>query len=635
MAHWPPNIRGGRNVCGRRCKPPPLPEKAGNKAPTAEELGISEEAIVAEVRRREGLPPLPEIPLAEWPLHLKRTTMLDVEGVRALPTLHPETRIFLEAGLKYLGAAPYSGMRTSRTVKPTHLSEAALAQCVAHGKFEKVAMKEPLAQGVHGVNVFTRPEVKRRLRIITEPHLNATVEKASLPQLQYPSRLQRRQQLAGCTYVLQIDFDAYYDSIPLAEASRNLFVFRKGRQFYRLCTVPTGGRWSVAAAQGVTWTLTDFATTATIITMIDNIAVGAKRGEEKEFLRTVRELLSRVQKAHLTTTPPVEELLRATDNDLLSLALRPNVFLGEHYGEYSAMAASRLVSNSTKTVVKLELALRIPEGRHTCRTFVSLVSLTLFAMHTVASAPAEAFDLLRSYRGVCTWVWKNGGNWDAPIPYVAPAATQALKKIGQSLIANTPVPPLPTKPCTYSEKEYTDVIWVDASVCGWSALHSHRGGPNKVLQQRWVHQLQGTGDIIGRQEDGDAFTARHSAHAEPTGALRCLQHLEATGALGRKVAMVTDHEAIVHAQRKENGFGGIGRGRALNELFRWINEKGLEVTFFYIPGPLNPADHTSRNFAPGSDYGVNSLGYTDIAVPLLKETYCPLCERAARPTWMK
>lgn len=63
---------------------------------------------------------------------------------------------------------------------------------------------------------------------------------------------------------------------------------------------------------------------------------------------------------------------------------------------------------------------------------------------------------------------------------------------------------------------------------------------------------------------------------------------------------MTDHEAIVRAQRKLNGYGGIGRGYALNKLYEYVYDmwfnNNIEVTFFYIAGKLNPADSLSRNF---------------------------------------
>lgn len=73
--------------------------------------------------------------------------------------------------------------------------------------------------------------------------------------------------------------------------------------------------------------------------------------------------------------------------------------------------------------------------------------------------------------------------------------------------------------------------------------------------------------------------------------------------------VVTDHEAIVRAQQKLNGYGGIGRGYSLNRLYEYVHElrhsRNIDITFSYIAGPTNPADSLSRNF--GADVGDSNI----------------------------
>ncbi|CAD2222028.1 hypothetical protein AGDE_16579 [Angomonas deanei] len=124
------------------------------------------------------------------------------------------------------------------------------------GKFEVLSDAEfdRLPRGYHGINVFFVPEMKGRRRLITEPLLNGVIAKESMPKLEYPSRLERRQALKPCRYMYQLDFGAFYDTIPLDNTDvQNKFIFQgKGCQWYRLKTLPTGARWSVALAQAVT-----------------------------------------------------------------------------------------------------------------------------------------------------------------------------------------------------------------------------------------------------------------------------------------------------------------------------------------------------------------------------------------------
>jgi len=85
--------------------------------------------------------------------------------------------------------------------------------------------------------------------------------------------------LRHAKYMLQIDFEAYYDTIRLPEDVRNNFVFRKGSQFFRLCTLPTGARWSVAVGQVITWMIVDIDTPVIVSTMIDNIPLARVYGQ--------------------------------------------------------------------------------------------------------------------------------------------------------------------------------------------------------------------------------------------------------------------------------------------------------------------------------------------------------------------
>eukprot|EP00796_Vickermania_ingenoplastis_P007131 gene7131-biopygen4646 len=231
--------------------------------------------------------------------------------------------------------ARFEGMRTSRTIKSTQLRQDEIDEAVRMGKFEECPLRHQeggkLPYGWHGVNVFTVPELKGRRRLITEPLVNACINRKTLPALSYPTRLGRRQALRHAHYMLQIDFEAFYDAIPLPEDIRNNFVFRKSKRYYRLRTLPTGGCWSVAVGQAVTWTIVDIDTPCTIYTMIDNILIAGQDGQEREFVDAVRSIVNRIKSANLLTSPDRDTLARATDEEILRLGTEPNTFLGEEY----------------------------------------------------------------------------------------------------------------------------------------------------------------------------------------------------------------------------------------------------------------------------------------------------------------
>lgn len=109
----------------------------------------------------------------------------------------------------------------------------------------------------------------------------------------------------------------------MPEALWRSFVFKKGSKYYG----PAGARWSVAVGQSITWMITDIEDATTILTMIDNIAVGAPLGEERAFIKTVRTLVQRIKTTNLQTTPSVATIEGMTDSEILDLARQEQTFL--------------------------------------------------------------------------------------------------------------------------------------------------------------------------------------------------------------------------------------------------------------------------------------------------------------------
>jgi len=188
---------------------------------------------------------------------------------------------------------------------------------------------------------------------------------------------------------------------------------------------------------------------------------------------------------------------------------------------------------------------------------------------------------------------------------------------------------------TYEESYYDYVVVTDASYAGWGAYaRRNSDGDTNGYQQRWERD-----EVFYRPEydpamtrDRGYFDAHHSAHAEPRAAHLALKQLRRDGMPdGSRVALVTDHFAIAHAQRRSNGFGGIGRGYTLNKLFEYVYDLGfyhnIQVTFFYLSGKVNPADTISRHFGVGDDnLQLCSFPAPCTQLPLLSATFSPVCE---------
>jgi len=579
----------------------------------------------------ENPTPLPD--KKHWRLHLKSVTPLDAKAVLQL-TMEKETKDKLMKSLRFLEVEAFNGMQTSRTIKSTQLSTEEIGEAVRMGKFEecdpRAFSRLKLPYGAHGVNVFAVPELKGRRRLITEPLINAVVNRKTIPTVSYPTRLARRQSLRYARYMLQIDFEAFYDAIPIPSEIRNNFVFRKGSKYYRLCTLPTGARWSVAVGQSITSAIVDIDSPVIIHTMIDNIMVAAREGEEKEFLQAVKTITRRIQSANLLTSPPREMLLNASDDEILSLSKEPNTFLGEVF-EWNGK--ERLIRNSVKTVAKLGLALAAT--KFSCRSFVSLISLILYALHTTRLNPASAFQLLRAYRGVYRQVTA-GLSWDSDLPYLDASVHGKLLELGKTLYANEFWQIADVIEPTYVEDYYQFKVVTDASYSGWGAyVHDRINHTVVAYQQHWEDglQYQLPEYHYNKARAEGYFDAHHSAHAEPRAASLILHQLIQRGIPnGSRIALITDHSAIVHAQRRINGFGGIGRGYALNKLFELVHNlwfhRNIQVTFFHLSGNVNPADSLSRYFGDAASHGgIVSFPANDTQLPLLTATFSPVCER--------
>eukprot|EP00796_Vickermania_ingenoplastis_P011339 gene11339-gene9212 len=141
---------------------------------------------------------------------------------------------------------------------------------------------------------------------------------------------------------------------------------------------------------------------------------------------------------------------------------------------------------------------------------------------------------------------------------------------------------------TYDEAYYDAIVFTDASYAGWGAIARNRAeGTVTTYQQKWGVVFQ-------------PFNAQHSAHAEPRAAQLALGQLVREGLPdGARVALVTERS---HRPRSEAGerFRRNRKGYSLNKLFEYVHDlwyrNGIEVTFFQISGPSNPADTLSRAF---------------------------------------
>jgi len=277
-------------------------------------------------------------------------------------------------------------------------------------------------------------------------------------------------------------------------------------------------------------------------------------------------------------------------------------------------------------VAKLHLSLQSAQFTH--RSFASVVSLILFALHTTQLNPAKAFRLLRAYRGIYRQVTRGHG-WDDPLAYLESNVHQELLDIGSRLVANDWWTIAEERRPTYDDLAYDVICYTDASAAGWGAIVQETEQRSvTTYQQRWINELSSP-QLPNIHKV--AFNAKHSAHAEPRAVHVLLQQLVKEGLRdGARIAVVTDHFPIVHAQKHLNGFGGIGRGYALNKLYEYTYDllfnRNIQVFYFYLAGRCNPADEVSRRFGDVNDFRIVVRQADDMGVPSLQGTRSNICD---------
>lgn len=91
------------------------------------------------------------------------------------------------------------------------------------------------------------------------------------------------------------------------------------------------------------------------------------------------------------------------------------------------------------------------------------------------------------------------------------------------------------------------------------------------------------------------FNAKHSSNAEPRAPKQVLVQLCREGIPnGSGITLVAYQSAILHAQRRNNGFGRVGMRYSLKKLQEFPHDRrfhlSIGATYFYIAGPCNLTD---------------------------------------------
>jgi hypothetical protein len=276
----------------------------------------------------------------------------------------------------------------------------------------------------------------------------------------------------------------------------------------------------------------------------------------------------------------------------------PRLFLGEEY-------AGDTIANSPAKVNKLSRAMALyararddASIRYTLRNFASLIGLLVFTSHTLNESLCDSFVLLRAWSAMVS----EATGWDSPCAVASEAVDAELRRLADVLIANRPVPLPRLRAPSVAIADYDACAIVDASNSGWGAyVRFTRDHETVMLRQRWAARME------------------HSAHAEPRAATLCVEWIRRRHP-GARIALVSDHAAIAHGQRRwYSGNGGFSSSYRLNELFRVLYAAGGGEVFF-VDGDLNPADGPSRD--PTAPFALTAT-HANVVIPDLRAFHHP------------
>jgi hypothetical protein len=181
----------------------------------------------------------------------------------------------------------------------------------------------------------------------------------------------------------------------------------------------------------------------------------------------------------------------------------------------------------------------------TLRHFAALIGLATWMAHTLNIQMCRLAHLVRTSSALA--IAAADGGWDSPVRFVSPATMVALETVIASLLKNEPVPVADYAAPT---SDYDVVINTDASAYGWAAIVHQRNGPSFEVREGW------------------SVPVLASASSEPLAAAKAVAWARARFGARCSVAVVTDHEPMVTAQRCWwSGFGGFSSAHNLNMFY--------------------------------------------------------------------
>jgi len=420
--------------------------------------------------------------------------------------------------------------------------------------------------------VFTVPELsKQRRRHICEPLLNDHFTKT--PTLHFASK-DTRHRLFGRMkngFGVTLDYSSCFDQYGLKPSVQPFFAIRlpDGR-ISTMNVMPMGFRPSAAIGQSGTWCICDVShlfprlrvgVDYVILTYIDNILVlGITENITRQVTSAIieRSLIAglRFNEHH----PPLSPTWCPEPSQKFE-------FLGEHVD-----LTTGSVSQSQKTLHKVLL---VDINTHmTKRQLAAVIGLFLFASSCCGTRNDRHhfFHALRFYRQNVQWQHGCEPQWDTPISTMSDVVLKNFQEWQRHLMFNTPLP----TPANSPSPQPTDLLFVDASVERWAAVHIPSNAPLRIHSGDWS------------AADHREWKLESSVCSEPLGIRRAL--CKAITPSPKTCVMVyTDHSGVVDAVAAPCAIC-----YSYWKLQSFLASFPARVLLRHIPGVSNPADSFTR-----------------------------------------
>jgi len=420
------------------------------------------------------------------------------------------------------------------------------------------------------VNVFPHAEpFKHRRRLIK--HTKAFNQFFGKEVLEKLSLLHGRELLRSVhdgTYVIALDFSAWFDQLPMAEDTRDWFCFPFEGKWYRLTRVPMGMRTAVDVAQTASQLIASFPLPNGVRcdVYVDNIRFLGN--SEDDVVAAAAQFITRSRSVGAT----INEVSDASEDAAAAarrLVARSGDFLGVHF-DYM----NKTVSLTQKTISKLSAIKEVfTTGAPTHRNFLSLFGLLFFTQQVSPITPAKHYYCLKEYSETARRLQSNPGLLESPYRCSPSRLKDILSWVDSALASPAYVVPKKHVP---GESRY--VLVTDASRRGWGAV--------------LLDQLTGCVHIQSGRWDASWSGRRVSAWTESEAIACALQSFFPTG----------PEDTIDVLSDSSTAVGAFSRGYSLKYAVNRAVERvesafpRLDAAFWHVDGKVNvDADSLSRH----------------------------------------